>query len=83
MTVAERPCEDITFTTRDGLRLHVRRYPALLGTIRDAATARRRPFLRFFACETDLSHAAPDDPLPAAVALGQEPLLVVGAIAGG
>jgi molybdopterin synthase sulfur carrier subunit len=58
-------------------------YPVLRGTIRDHDTKKRRPFLRFFACEEDLSHESPDDPLPAAVAAGKEPLLVVGAIAGG
>jgi len=58
-------------------------YPQLRGTIRDAATSRRRPFLRFFACEEDLSHCAPDDPLPDRVATGAEPFLVVGAMAGG
>jgi hypothetical protein len=59
------------------------RYPVLRGTIRDHDTQRRRPFLRFFACEQDLSHEPPDAPLPAAVAAGEEPFLVVGAIAGG
>jgi hypothetical protein len=59
------------------------RYPVLRGTIRDHVTQRRRPFLRFFACEQDLSHEPPDAPLPDAVASGAEPLLVVGAIAGG
>src|SRR5579883_1620261 len=59
------------------------RYPVLRGTIRDHATLQRRPFVRFFACEEDLSHASPDGPLPAAVAQGAEPLLVVGAMAGG
>lgn len=59
------------------------RYPVLRGTIRDQITRRRRPFLRFFACEEDLSHAAPEIPLPARVASGEEPLLVIGAIAGG
>ena len=59
------------------------RYPMLRGTIRDHTTKRRRAFLRFFACEQDLSHDAPDDPLPEAVASGAEPFLVVGAIAGG
>jgi sulfur-carrier protein len=59
------------------------RYPMLRGTIRDHATQRRRPFLRFFACQQDLSHESPDDPLPDAVASGAEPFLVVGAIAGG
>jgi molybdopterin synthase sulfur carrier subunit len=60
-----------------------RRYPALGGTIRDHATGRRRAFVRFFACEQDLSHEPPDAPLPEAVAEGAEPLLVVGAMAGG
>lgn len=59
------------------------RYPALRGTIRDHATQKRRPFLRLFACEQDLSHEPPDAPLPAAVADGSEPLIVVGAVAGG
>jgi hypothetical protein len=59
------------------------RYPMLRGTIRDHVTQRRRPFLRFFACEQDLSHELPDAPLPDAVARGAEPLLIVGAIAGG
>lgn len=59
------------------------RYPMLRGTIRDHATAIRRPFLRFFACGEDLSHDSPDDPLPQLVATGSEPLLVLGAIAGG
>ncbi len=59
------------------------RYPALLGTIRDANSKRRRPLLRFFACEEDLSDASPDEPLPAAVLAGTEPYIVLGAIAGG
>ncbi len=59
------------------------RYPMLKGTIRDYATGLRRPFLRFYACEEDLSHESPDAPLPAAVASGEEPYLVIGAIAGG
>ena len=59
------------------------KYPVLRGTIRDHVTLARRPFLRFFACEEDLSLAPPDDPLPDAVASGAEPFLVVGAIAGG
>lgn len=59
------------------------RYPMLRGTIRDHLTQQRRPFLRFFACEEDLSHESPDAPLPEAVASGKEPLLIVGAIAGG
>jgi molybdopterin synthase sulfur carrier subunit len=59
------------------------RYPMLRGTIRDQVTGQRRPFVRFFACEEDLSHEPPDAPLPEAVAAGREPLLLVGAIAGG
>ncbi|HET8998969.1 MAG TPA: MoaD/ThiS family protein [bacterium] len=59
------------------------RYPVLRGTIRDHVTQQRRPFLRFFACEQDLSHEPPDTPLPDAVARGTEPFLVVGAMAGG
>jgi len=59
------------------------RYPMLRGTIRDHVTLERRPFLRFFACEEDLSHGSPDAPLPEAVASGKEPLLIIGAIAGG
>ena len=59
------------------------KYPTLQGTIRDHVTQQRRPFLRFFACERDLSHDSPDDPLPDAIARGEEPLLIVGAIAGG
>jgi sulfur-carrier protein len=59
------------------------RYPMLRGTIRDHVTQQRRPFLRFFACEEDLSHDPPDAPLPDAVASGKEPLVILGAIAGG
>jgi molybdopterin synthase sulfur carrier subunit len=59
------------------------RYPMLRGTIRDHVTQQRRPFLRFFACEEDLSHEPPDSPLPEAVASGKEPVLIIGAIAGG
>jgi hypothetical protein len=58
-------------------------YPMLRGTIRDHVTHKRRPFIRFYACEQDLSNEAPDTPLPEAVATGKEPFLVVGAIAGG
>ncbi len=58
-------------------------YPALRGTIRDSTTKRRRPMLRFFGCEEDLSDESPDAPLPEAVITGQEPYLIVGAIAGG
>lgn len=59
------------------------RYPALQGTIRDHVTRRRRPFIRFFACRRDLSHDPPNAPLPDAVARGDEPFLIVGAMAGG
>jgi hypothetical protein len=59
------------------------RYPMLRGTIRDHVTQQRRPFLRFFACEEDLSHESPDAPLPDAVVSGAEPFLIIGAIAGG
>lgn len=59
------------------------RYPMLRGTIRDHTTKRCRPFIRFFACEQDLSHEPPDTPLPEAVMTGTEPLLIVGAMAGG
>jgi molybdopterin synthase sulfur carrier subunit len=59
------------------------RYPMLRGTLRDHVTKQRRPFVRFFACEEDLSHESPDTPLPPEVAAGTEPFLIVGAIAGG
>ena len=59
------------------------RYPMLRGTIRDHVTLKRRAFVRFFACEQDLSHESPDTPLPDAVATGAEPVLIVGAMAGG
>jgi len=59
------------------------RYPMLRGTIREHGTLKRRPFVRFFACEQDLSHESPDTPLPAAIATGDEPFFVVGAMAGG
>ena len=59
------------------------RYPMLRGTIRDHTTRERRAFLRFFACEEDLSHQSPDAPLPDAIASGKEPFIVIGAIAGG
>lgn len=58
-------------------------YPMLQGTIRDHVTQQRRPFLRFFACEEDLTHESPDTPLPEEVVTGKEPLLIIGAIAGG
>jgi molybdopterin synthase sulfur carrier subunit len=59
------------------------RYPMLRGTIRDHATQKRRAFVRFFACQQDLSHEGPDTPLPDAVASGNEPFIIIGAIAGG
>ncbi|HTL28619.1 MAG TPA: MoaD/ThiS family protein [Tepidisphaeraceae bacterium] len=59
------------------------RYPALRGTIRDHVTKQRRPLVRFFACEEDLSHDSPDSPLPSKVAAGIEPFFIIGAIAGG
>jgi len=59
------------------------RYPMLCGTIRDQVSQQRRPFVRFFACELDLSHELPDAPLPDAVATGAEPFFIIGAIAGG
>ena len=59
------------------------RYPVLRGSIRDHVTHRRRPFLRFYACERDLSHDSPDGPVPDAVTEGREPYLIIGAIAGG
>jgi hypothetical protein len=59
------------------------RYPMLLGTIRDHATGKRRPYVRFFACERDLSHDSPDAPLPDRVTTGDEPFLIIGAMSGG
>ena len=70
-------------TQRSVLDALERRYPQLQGTIRDHVTQQRRPFVRFFACSEDLSHESPDAALPEAVASGAEPLVVVGAIAGG
>jgi hypothetical protein len=70
-------------TQRSVLNALEARYPVLRGTIRDQVTEQRRPFLRFFACEQDLSHEPPDAPLPEAVATGAESFMVVGAIAGG
>jgi hypothetical protein len=70
-------------TLRAALDALEARYPALRGTIRDHVTRERRPYLRFFACEEDLSHDPPDAPLPDAVVRGAEPLIVLGAIAGG
>ena len=74
---------DPPITLRSVLDALEARYPTLRGTIRDHGTLQRRPFLRFFACQEDLSHDPVDKPLPDAVASGQEPLLVIGAIAGG
>src|ERR1017187_6837751 len=70
-------------TLRSALDALEARYPMLRGTIRDQVTQQRRAFLRFFACEEDLSHESPDALLPDAVASGAEPLLIIGAIAGG
>jgi len=70
-------------TQRSVLEALEAQYPMLCGTIRDHVTKQRRPFLRFFACEEDLSHESPDTPLPQDVASGREPLLIIGAIAGG
>jgi len=79
--VAVRVAEPATLrTVLDALEAS---YPALRGTIRDQVTQRRRSFVRFFACEQDLSHETPDTPLPEAVVRGDEPFLVVGAMAGG
>ena len=72
-----------TVTQRAILDALEARYPMLKGTIRDHGTLKRRAFVRFFACEQDLSHESPDAPLPDQVAIGVEPFLVVGAIAGG
>jgi molybdopterin synthase sulfur carrier subunit len=70
-------------TQRSVLDALEERYPMLRGTIRDHVTQQRRPFLRFFACEQDLSHDPPDTPLPDAVVNGAEPFLIIGAVAGG
>jgi sulfur-carrier protein len=72
-----------TVTQRTVLDALEARYPMLRGTIRDQVSQERRPFIRFFACEQDLSHESPDTPLPEAVACGAETYLIVGAIAGG
>lgn len=73
----------VPITQRSVLDTLEARYPMLCGTIRDHVTQQRRPFLRFFACEEDLSHESPDSPLPDAVASGKEPFVILGAIAGG
>ena len=70
-------------TTRAILEAVETRYPMLRGAIRDHVTLQRRPFLRFFACQEDLSHDSPDAPLPEAVSTGKEPFFIIGAIAGG
>jgi hypothetical protein len=74
---------DGTATQRAVLDVLEATYPMLRGTIRDHTTQKRRPFVRFYACQEDLSHESPDTPLPDAVASGVEPFLIVGAIAGG
>lgn len=73
----------VPVTQRSVLDALEQRYPMLCGTIRDHTTKERRAFLRFFACQEDLSHEPPDAPLPDAVASGREPFLIIGAIAGG
>ena len=73
-------CQVTQRSVLDALEAH---YPMLRGTIRDQVTHQRRPFIRFFACEQDLSHERANTPLPEAVASGAEPLLIVGAMAGG
>lgn len=70
-------------TQRSVLDVLEANYPMLRGTIRDQVTQQRRAFLRFFACEEDLSHQSPDAPLPEAVTAGKEPFIIIGAIAGG
>ncbi len=70
-------------TQRSVLDALERRHPVLRGTIREHVTLCRRPFIRFFGCERDLSHESPDDPLPDAISAGREPFMIVGAIAGG
>jgi sulfur-carrier protein len=74
---------ELPVTLRSVLDALEARYPVLRGTIRDHVTQQRRPFLRFFACEQDLSHESPDAPLPEPVAAGEEPFLIIGAMAGG
>ena len=87
-TLAHVECEvllevESPVTQRSVLNALEARYPMLCGTIRDHVTQERRPFVRFFACEEDLSHELPDTPLPDAVVTGKEPFFVIGAIAGG
>lgn len=88
-TLARLPASEVelevqgTATVRSILDALEASYPMLQGTLRDHVTQQRRPYIRFFACEQDFSLDSPDTPLPAAVAAGTEPLLIVGAIAGG
>lgn len=87
--IARIDCGEVELEVRDAVTQRTvldaleQRYPTLRGTVRDHVTKRRRAFVRFYACEEDLSHESPDAPLPAAVASGAEPLLIVGATAGG
>lgn len=81
--VSASPSEPAPVTRQALLDALESRFPMLLGTIRDQVTGQRRPFVRFYACEQDLSNEPADAPLPAAVATGLEPFLVVGAMAGG
>jgi molybdopterin synthase sulfur carrier subunit len=74
---------DGAVTQRSVLDALEQRFPVLRGTIRDFVSQQRRPFVRFFACEEDLSHASPDDPLPDEVVTSAEPFLIIGALAGG
>ena len=76
----ETPAPATIASTLDALEA---RYPVLSGTIRDHDTRKRRAFIRYFACEEDLSHESPEKPLPEAVVAGREPLIILGAIAGG
>jgi hypothetical protein len=83
--VSREVCVEVegTATLRAAIDALEARYPMLRGTIRDQVTLQRRPFLRFFGCQADLSHDSPDAPLPDAIVQGKEPLIVLGAIAGG
>lgn len=83
LEVPAGPGPEATVTLRAVLDALEARFPMLRGTIRDHATKVRRPFLRFYACQEDLSNESPDTPLPKTVVSGEEPLLVVGAMAGG
>lgn len=76
-------CVEGSVTQRSILDALEARYPMLCGTIRDHATRKRRPLVRFFACAEDVSHESPDAPLPDAIARGDEPFIVIGAVAGG